>query len=403
MNDAQRIISVKSLGSISAVILASIAFVMELVLVPLSLTAIQAELSLTLIEISWFFNIYAIAVAISVLLGGALGCFFDRRYVFLFGVLLFSIGTIIIPLNTDLSTLLLGRAIQGIGGGIFSPFVPVLLARSFPENQGRILMIWGGLAGVVATLSPLVAGQLEGPYGWRICTWSIAATSVLALLLYFVCRPRVQPRLKRVPQRTRNSAVARLPWTVLAYTFLTYGCFTFFIFYYPLKLANSDVGTGAVFATVWGAFSVLSFGISAKMNPLTLRLVLIAAPILLAVGFTIAVTGPAGSAGILMAAVLIGAGLACSNAPSTDLLLRLTPRELHTMASSLDITFARLGGFIAVILLSGLGPPWAAAAVVACSMLALITCRRSVLSGSLGGAEQTAPQVNKMSDHVQLD
>ncbi len=55
---------------------------------------------------------------------------------------------------------------------------------------------------------------------------------------------------------------------------------------------------------------------------------------------------------MMLASGLVGAGLACSNAPSTQLILKFAPKGLGALAASIDITFARLGGVVTVTLLA---------------------------------------------------
>jgi hypothetical protein len=55
---------------------------------------------------------------------------------------------------------------------------------------------------------------------------------------------------------------------------------------------------------------------------------------------------------IIISSMLVGSGLACSNAPSTQLVLRFFPKGMSTVSTSLDITFARLGGIATVALLA---------------------------------------------------
>ena len=76
----------------------SIAFVMELTLVPLLLPAIQAEFGLTISEVAWVFNSYGVAVAVGVLIGGWLGDLFGVRKVFAAGVVLFATGAALVAL-----------------------------------------------------------------------------------------------------------------------------------------------------------------------------------------------------------------------------------------------------------------------------------------------------------------
>ena len=77
---------------------------------------------------------------------------------------------------------------------------------------------------------------------------------------------------------------------------------------------------------------------------------MICAPLLIALSFPMAYFA-SGLSGFLLSAFLLGAGFACSNSPSTQMVLRLAPEGLQAISASMDITFARLGGVMTVALL----------------------------------------------------
>lgn len=376
-----RPIGVRRMVAAFAVILAGVAFVSELVLSPLSLVEIQRELSLSLFEASWFLNTYALAVAISVLIVGLLGLQYSMNALFAFGVLLFCIGSVGVVLAGNMSMLLNARAAQGIGGGVLSPLIPILLARMFPTNTGRALMIWGGLAGIVVTLlPPIVAGSED----WRHPFWSIAVMSAVSFVVFvtFGSGRYIQRRIAKASWAQVGSA--RVAWKLLLYIFLTYGCFTYCIYFYSTRIegAEAPVSVSVVVAIVWCSFSVFSFVIGARLSDQIQGAILSSAPLFIGIGFATAVMLNGSTVGTVLSSVLLGVGLACSNAPSTDLLLKATPRELRPLASSFDITAARLGGAFSVAVFAEAPPTVAVIAVACCSVLALLTCRWALVDPS---------------------
>lgn len=81
------------------------------------------------------------------------------------------------------------------------------------------------------------------------------------------------------------------------------------------------------------------------------RKVLLAAPVQIASGFALAFFCNEITC-LALGSVLVGSGLACSNAPSTQLILKFAPKGMSAASASLDITFARLGGVATVTLLA---------------------------------------------------
>ena len=164
-------------------IAANIAFVMELTLVPLLLPVIQLQFGLSIGELAWVFNSYGIAVAGGVLLGGWCGDAFNTRKVFGYGVAFFAAGSLFVATADSFETLIIGRALQGFGGGIFSSLVPLLLTRASPLKPGRVLIVWGSIAGYVAAFAPIFFGSFIGELGWNIAFIFIATIAVVALLI----------------------------------------------------------------------------------------------------------------------------------------------------------------------------------------------------------------------------
>lgn len=146
--------------------MASVAYVVELSFVPLILPDLRSDLGLSVNDLALVFNAYATAVAIAVLVGGWMGDTFGAQRVFSLGVLLFVAGSLAVAMAPEQGPLVFGRVIQGIGGGLFSPLIPVLLARAAAPRPGRLLILWGSASGFVAGLAPLIAHHLLSSVGW---------------------------------------------------------------------------------------------------------------------------------------------------------------------------------------------------------------------------------------------
>lgn len=366
--------------AIVAPVAAQIAFVLELTLIPLVLPMIQQRFGLSLAELAWVFNSYAIAVAIGVLLGGWLGDAYRTRRVFGCGVLLFAAGALMGAVSDSYQMLMIGRALQGLGGGIFSPLVPLLLTRSAPDRPGRMLIFWGSIAGYAAAFAPLGYGLLLEDQSWSLTFIFLAAIAAVALIS--LLGPRLEGR------ETGGGTVARGLgrlfgvrdlWVTYLYVFCTYGAITYYLFRLPVWLSENDVGSasiGLALTVLWLTFSGLSTLLRNLVDGVHLRTITVAAPILVAAGVPLIYLSQ-GSVFLVLSALLVGAGLACSNAPSTQLILRSAPKDLSAVATSLDITFARIGGIATVGLLALAHVGFASAIICVVCFVALI-CALSV-------------------------
>ena len=359
---------------IVGIILASVVFVLEMTLVPLLLSTLQDELRLTTAQLVWVFNSYSFAVAVFVLVGGWGGDVLGARRVFGIGIIVFCLGAAISAMSGSFEALIFGRIVQGVGGGLFSPLVPVLLTRAMPDKPGKILIIWGSIAGYFAAFAPLVGGKLVDVAGWHAIFALFAVLAALSLLLATL---QLIPEEKRELTLRRDvMALCRLPklWVTFAYVFCTYGCITFFLFDFPLLLGEAHYTAKAVglyMAMMWFSFAVFSTVLRNMVDSERLGLIMFAAPVLIAAGFVLALVTDHVLA-LIFAGVAVGAGFACSNAPSTQLVLRIVPDSLRGIATSFDITFARMGGVVTVALLAKVVPNGAVIGVICLSLIAVV-------------------------------
>ncbi|MDA7429574.1 MFS transporter [Primorskyibacter aestuariivivens] len=373
---------------VASPIIGSVAFVLELTLVPLVLVSIKESLLLSTDDIAWVFNGYALAVAVTVLLGGYAGDHWGVKRVFLLGLSLFVIGAVVAARADDFAWMLTGRIIQGAGGGLFSPLVPVLLTRANPGRPGRILMIWGSIAGYVAAIAPLAGSSLLPQSDWRSVFVLLAGMAVIGLGMIFAKEPERQARGTTMAGNIR--ALLRSPalWLVFLYVFCTYGCIMFFLFSVPLRMAAigmSSYATGLVLCAMWLSFAVVGTLLRNTVDGSLLRVITLVAPvfILLGIGLAHLVDAPVT---FVLAAIAMGAGFACSNAPSTQLVMKFAPEASRGLASSVDITLARLGGVVSVAFLAEARAGDVVAFALALSLMAVVS---AVIFGRTPGADHS--------------
>jgi predicted MFS family arabinose efflux permease len=358
------------LGPVSA----QIAFVLELTLVPVLLPSIQAEFGLSLLETAWVFNAYSIAMALGIVACAAGGDSFKSSKVFSFGVVLFLAGSVLIYLATSNPALIVGRICQGLGAGMFSPLIPVLLTQAVPDRPGRTLILWGSTAGYIAAFAPLAYGTMLNDENWNLAFLLIASVAGVSLLLIETSQKLEKP----TPANEKAGSYGQLfktreLWLTFAYVFATYGAITFYLFRVPLFLAESGTdtsGIGVVLSVLWLSFSGMSALLRNSVDNHHIRLIMVSAPMLIAVGVLLGFS--ANLAFVVISACLVGCGLACSNAPSTQMVLKFAPRGLAALATSIDISAARLGGIVTVTALAEVSLRISAGMIVVASCLAAV-------------------------------
>ena len=130
-------------------------------MVTFALPTIQRDFDTTVQGLEWTVNAYTLSFGVLLLTGAALGDRFGRQRVFVIGVAIFTIASIICALAPDIETLIAARALQGLGGAIILPLTLTILSAAFPdERRGLALGIWSGIAGVAVAIGPVVGGAL---------------------------------------------------------------------------------------------------------------------------------------------------------------------------------------------------------------------------------------------------
>ena len=376
-------VAVSSSRVIIGPIAASIAFVMELTLVPLLLPSIQLQFGLSIGELAWVFNSYGISVAVGVLLGGWCGDAFNTRKVFSYGVTFFAAGSLLVAAAESFEALIIGRSLQGLGGGIFSPLVPLLLTRASPLRPGKMLIVWGSISGYVSAFAPLFYGSFVGEHGWNIAFVFTAIVAVIALVI----SNESQTTDALAPDSGTTMDYSELfragyLWVTFVYVFCTYGSITYYLFRLPLWLSSGDTeaaSVGFALSIMWLTFSGLSALLRNMVDRPHVRMIMLAAPLLIVAGSPLSFYSEHLML-LVLSSVLVGSGLACSNAPSTQLILRLAPKGMSAVSASLDIIFARLGGIAAVAMLAETEFPYAATAICL-SCLVAVFCALTISKG----------------------
>lgn len=344
-------------------------------MLPLMLGAIQAGMDLDVVGLAWVFNAYAGAVALAVLITAIAGDRLNKTRLFLFGVFLFALGSVLSALASNLTSLVAARLVQGLGGGLFFPLVPVLLTLGRRKGAGRILMIWGGTIGVISAGMPLIGAALLTTFGWASIFLAFALVAVVGAALALFSPPAPENTVAVPVSHALQLLSLRGYWPLLAYIFLTYGCFALYLFVGPVRWYEQGFDPGAVsllLTCLWSAFAAGSFLLRNHVEGPRLALWLRMAPVFLSIGFAVCALGKMDVALQVASAVFIGLGMACCNSPSTHLLLRIAPPDLRAITSCLDIICARLGGVLIVVLFSLLTPLAMLGVVSALCLLAIL-------------------------------
>ena len=134
-----------------------------------ALPSIGEALNISQDNLSWVVNSYTLTFGGFLLLGGRFADFFGRRRVFMIGMALFSVASLLGGLAQSETWLIAARAVQGLGAAIASPAALSIITTTFSEGseRNRALGIWGAVAGAGGAAGVLLGGMLTEWAGWE--------------------------------------------------------------------------------------------------------------------------------------------------------------------------------------------------------------------------------------------
>jgi EmrB/QacA subfamily drug resistance transporter len=153
------------------VCLAQFMVVLDATIVNVALPSIQRGLDFSNENLQWVINSYTLMFGGFLLLGGRAADFFGRRRLFVAGVAVFSIASLINGLASSSEMLILGRGLQGLGGAMVSPAALSIITTTFSEGPDRTkaLGVWSAIAAGGAAIGLLMGGILTDALSWEWC------------------------------------------------------------------------------------------------------------------------------------------------------------------------------------------------------------------------------------------
>jgi len=143
--------------------------ILDVSIVNVALPTIGKDLNFSRENLQWVVTAYALTFGGFLLLGGRAADLLGRRRVFMVGVTLFSLASLMCGLANTEGVLIASRAVQGVGGAIISPAALSIVSATFTEGaeRNKALGIWGALGGSGAAVGVLLGGILTKYAGWE--------------------------------------------------------------------------------------------------------------------------------------------------------------------------------------------------------------------------------------------
>lgn len=202
-----------------------------------ALPSMQRELHATTSGLQWSIDAYTLVLASLLMLAGSTADRIGRKRVFMTGLVLFSIGSLLCSLAPNLELLVVFRMVQAVGGSMLNPVAMSIITNTFTDSRerARAIGVWGAVVGISMAAGPLVGGLLVESVGWRSIFWVNLPVGLAALLLTLRFVPE-----SRAPRARRPDPVGQVLVIAL------FGSLTYAI----IEAPDSGPGTVAPFAAV---------------------------------------------------------------------------------------------------------------------------------------------------------
>lgn len=160
-----------------------------------ALPIIRADFQIAADLTAWIDTAYTLPFMILMPVYGRLSDGLGKRRLILTGIIIFAVGTAITVMAADLTWIMAGRVIQGLGTAGMMPLGMALITAIFPPTErGKALGTWSSVGPITGLIAPLVAGVLVAGWGWRAAFAPPLIASVIAfLVVYKIVPARLTP------------------------------------------------------------------------------------------------------------------------------------------------------------------------------------------------------------------
>src|SRR5881227_2757369 len=186
-----------------AVCVGTFMLLLDVTIVNVALPDIQTSLKASFSDLQWVVDAYALMLAALLLTTGSLADLFGRRRVFMIGLVIFSVSSLLSGVATTPLWLNLARGAQGVGGAAMFSTALALLGVAFQgRERGTAFGVWGAITGLAVAIGPVIGGALTTGLSWR---WIFLVNVPIGIVALLVCLLRVDE--SRQPGRPRPDLI----------------------------------------------------------------------------------------------------------------------------------------------------------------------------------------------------
>jgi EmrB/QacA subfamily drug resistance transporter len=135
--------------------------------VNVALPSIREDLGISISELEWVVNAYALTFGVLLLTGGKLADLLGRRTIYIAGLVIFTGASLWCGLAGGADSLIAARTAQGVGAALMNPATLSIITATFPPRlRGTAIGIWAGVSALALAIGPMVGGLLTESIGW---------------------------------------------------------------------------------------------------------------------------------------------------------------------------------------------------------------------------------------------
>ena len=174
--------------------------VLDIAIVNVALPSIKLDLGFSQGDLQWVISAYALVFGGFLLLGGRAADMLGRRRIFLGGIVVFTVASLLAGLAWSEASLISARAVQGLGAAIITPAALSILSTTFAEGRERNIALgaWGAVGGFGAVAGVLLGGVLTDALSWEWIFFVNVPVGVVGFVLApFLLRESRDARVNR--------------------------------------------------------------------------------------------------------------------------------------------------------------------------------------------------------------
>lgn len=158
---------------------------LDVTIVNVALPRIGRSFHAPLSGLQWTIDAYTLVLASLLMLSGSTADRLGRRRTFVLGLGTFITGSLLCSVAPTLTTLIIFRMMQAVGGSMLNPVAMSIITNTFtdPRERAQAIGVWGAVIGVSMALGPVVGGLLVSAAGWRSVFWINAPIGLAAVVL----------------------------------------------------------------------------------------------------------------------------------------------------------------------------------------------------------------------------